>query len=89
MVVASGVMSYRVSHMQAYVEKVLHRLYSWATIGVALNFLSGATPASERVKQFMYYDPAHVLELAFKLTPNVVLRHDYLPNDFTLYLYRH
>ncbi|MCB9519722.1 MAG: class I SAM-dependent methyltransferase [Myxococcales bacterium] len=34
------------------------------------------------------WDPAEVLRRAFALTPYVSLRHDYLPHDFSLTLYR-
>ena len=35
-----------------------------------------------------YYDPVKMLAAALDLTPTVMLRHDYLDNDFTLYLWR-
>jgi SAM-dependent methyltransferase len=34
------------------------------------------------------WDPARLLALAFSLTPYVSLRHDYLPHDFSITLYR-
>ena len=57
-----------------------------ARIGAAANFLSrcSPTPAAARV----YVDPAELLELGLLLTPAVRLDHTYLPNDFTLHLYK-
>jgi SAM-dependent methyltransferase len=34
------------------------------------------------------WDPARLLALAFSLTPYVSLRHDYLPHDFSITMYR-
>ena len=36
----------------------------------------------------MYVDPAEMLELGLSLTPAARLDHTYLPNDFTLHLYK-
>jgi hypothetical protein len=36
----------------------------------------------------VYVDPSEMLRAAMELTPAVQLDHGYLPNDFTLHLYR-
>ena len=45
---------------------------------------SAPTPAENRI----YIDPCKALEAALKLTPAARVDHTYLPNDFTLYLYK-
>jgi hypothetical protein len=35
-----------------------------------------------------YADPVEIVRFCRSLTPWVVLRHDYLAHDFTVYLYR-
>jgi hypothetical protein len=55
--------------------------------GVAVNFLSAQTPQSVDEGLFYYYDSVRILALAKTLTPFVALHQDYLPNDFTLFLY--
>jgi len=52
----------------------------------AMNFLSARspTPAEQRI----YIDPLKALEAGFALSDAVRLNHSYLPNDFTLYLYK-
>ena len=54
--------------------------------GAALNMLSTWSPVQEPAQY--YADPAVVLDFCGTLTSRVVLRHDYLPHDFTVYLYR-
>jgi trans-aconitate methyltransferase len=53
---------------------------------VTFNTLSLWAPQQE-LGEF-YADPAEVLSWCRQLTPWVVLRHDYMPHDFTIYLYR-
>jgi hypothetical protein len=62
------------------------RLFSHARVGAAMNFLSerSPTPAEGRI----YVDPCKALEAGLDLTPAARIDHSYLPNDFTLYLYK-
>jgi len=36
----------------------------------------------------VYVDPAEILEMGLALTPAARIDHSYLPNDFTLHLYK-
>lgn len=82
-VVASGIFTFvNWPSMQDTIEK----LFSFAKRGVAFNSLSAF--ASQKEAEIFYPDPNCVLEFCEKITSNVVLRQDYMPHDFTLYLYR-
>ena len=48
--------------------------------------VSAKSPAP--VEQRIYIDPAKALEAGFTLTEALRMNHTYLPNDFTLYLYK-
>lgn len=85
-VVASGLFGCPVPGAPQEIGPALERMYGWCTAGLAVNFLSARTP--RRAAGSRYVNPSEVLELALALTPRVRMRHDYLPNDFTLYLYR-
>jgi hypothetical protein len=61
-------------------------MFEWARVGAAANFLSRRSPAPAEAR--VYVDPAELLELGLLLTPAVRLDHSYLPNDFTLHLYK-
>jgi hypothetical protein len=54
--------------------------------GLAFNSLSSWTPDSEPDKFFV--NPGEALRICRGITQWVTLRHDYLPHDFTLYMYR-
>jgi hypothetical protein len=68
------------------VQPTLERLFDLTRIGLAVNFLSRC--AVTRSPGRLYLHPADVLQFALKLTPAVRLDHTYMPNDFTLCLYR-
>lgn len=84
LVVASGLFGLRSECSRERIAPTLRRLYSWADIGLAANFLSRLSP--RHAKTGCYVDPRRVWNIATALTPAVRLRHDYLPNDFTIYL---
>ena len=87
-VVAAGIFGLETPNWQDVVEKQLSKMYDLCEIGVAVNFLSHYT-AGEKLPNSHYADPADILEFVLKnLSNRVVLRHDYRPNDFIVYVYR-
>ena len=86
LVVASGIFGLDAPGARERIRPTVERMFAWAGTGLAVNFLSrrSPTPAPARV----YVDPAEMLELGLELTPSARLDHTYLPNDFTLHLYR-
>jgi SAM-dependent methyltransferase len=85
-VVASGIFGYAAKDTRVRVQPTVHRLFSMARAGLAVNFLSRRAPS--RSPGRLYLHPFDVLEFALKLTPAVHLDHTYMPNDFTLCMYR-
>ena len=85
-IVASGIFGYNAKDTRKRVQPTLERLFDLTRIAMAVNFLSWRAPA--RSPGRLYLHPADVLQFALKLTPAVRLDHTYLPNDFTVSLYR-
>ncbi len=85
-IVASGIFGYDARDTRKRVQPTLERLFDITRIGMAVNFLSRC--AATRSPGRLYLHPADVLQFALKLTPAVRLDHTYMPNDFTLCLYR-
>jgi len=54
--------------------------------GMAIDMMS--THVDFREERLYYFDPVEILAFAKGLTKRVVLRHDYLPHEFCLYLYK-
>ena len=67
-------------------RQMIERMYDLATSAVAFNSLS--VWARDQEAGEFYADPLQVVSFCRQLTPRVVLRHDYHPRDFTIYLYK-
>lgn len=85
-VVASGIFHLRPRGGYAYLESMVRQMYRCCRLGVAFNSLSSKSQQIDADK--FVADPATVLDMCFDITTNVVVRHDYMPHDFTVYLYR-
>ena len=85
-VLSSGIFYLRQTEPMNFMDKILRRMFALCRRGIAFNTLS--LLADRRVNNEFYADPAEVLKLCHSITRRVILRHDYLPHDFTVYLYR-
>lgn len=82
-IVASGVFAF--STLDSAVS-IIKSLYDRADKGVVVNFLS--THCSNKEEDEFYCKPGELLDLCMTFCGKIVLRHDYLPHDFTVYLYK-
>jgi trans-aconitate methyltransferase len=85
-VVACGDFGFTAPDAAGLLSPALTRLFSWCTLGMAAAFPSMRSPV--RPAHQARIDPAAAVKAALRLTPAVRLAHDYLPVDFTVYLYR-
>ena len=85
-VVASGIFGLDAAGTRERIAPTLARMLDWSRVGAAANFLSARSPSPAEGR--VYVEPATVLEMALGLTPAVRLDHGYLPNDFTIHLYK-
>ena len=71
---------------EATLQREVRALYACARRAVAFNVLSvwGEAPVDGE----FVHDPLRILDFARSLTPWVRLRHDYMPHDFSVYMYR-
>jgi SAM-dependent methyltransferase len=85
-VVMSGAANIALDRYAETLEALIRRMYALADKGVAFNLLSNRADFVEPGEA--YGDPGSILDFCLSLSRRVVLRHDYMPHDFTLYLYR-
>jgi len=85
-VVASGLFGLDSVGGRERIRPTVERLFGHARVGAAMNFLSARSqrPTEGRI----YVDPCKALEAGLDLTPAARIDHSYLPNDFTLYLFK-
>lgn len=85
-VVASGIFGLDADDVRARIRPTIEHMFAWCRLGIAVNFLSRRTPAPAEGR--VYVEPAEALELGLALSPAARIDHTYLPNDFTLHLYK-
>jgi len=85
-VFSSGINNIRTSRNQVVIEHLMKRMFEFCTRGVAVNMLSSCAEVKD--ESSYYATPEDLLSLGLSLTGKTILRHDYKPNDFTLYLYK-
>ncbi|MEA3195191.1 MAG: hypothetical protein QOD26_3524 [Betaproteobacteria bacterium] len=85
-VIASGIFGYNAKDTRARIRPTLEHLFDITGKALAVNFLSGCAPT--RSPGRLYVHPADVMQYALRLTPAVRLDHTYMPNDFTLCMYK-
>ena len=85
-VVASGIFFLRKEDPMGHMEKVVSAMFQKSVKGIAFNSLSAW--AAEKTEREFYADPEKVLEFCKKLSPYIILRHDYHPADFTVYVFK-
>lgn len=85
-VVANGI--FYLMGPEAYdpMMQIVTKLFETASECVAFSSLSDW--ADRKTEGEFYARPEKVLSLCSSLTKNLILRHDYLPHDFTVYLYK-
>ncbi|MGB9613248.1 MAG: class I SAM-dependent methyltransferase [Candidatus Margulisiibacteriota bacterium] len=71
-----------------FVKEMVYRMYDLANFGVAVNFLSeGMLPSTvANVDRYFYFNPEQVMNFCRYVCSRFILRHDYHPGDFTVYL---
>ena len=85
-VFASGIYTYRSEKEYEYIEDMTKSMFAHCIKGVAFNCLSQWADTKDEGE--FYADPCTIIEIGHKLTKRLVMRHDYQPNDFTIYLYK-
>lgn len=85
-VLAQGVFYLLGSNAEKKMHLMVDKMFRLAKEAVAFCTISSWSPRKERGE--FYADPGKLLRFCKSLTSRVVLRHDYHPGDFTIYLYK-
>ena len=87
-VVSSGIFNAKLINEDSYqyIERMLIRMLRISNKGVAVDFLS--TYVDFEHKTNFHSDPAIIFKIAKSLSKRVAIRHDYLPFEFSLYIYK-
>lgn len=72
---------------EADMQRLIRRMVELSSKVIAFNSLSSRSSQIHQANEFLA-NPASTVEFCRSLVPRVVLRHDYLPHDFSIYLYK-
>jgi SAM-dependent methyltransferase len=83
---SSGVFNHKFNNGGEYdfIEKCINRLYQLCNRGIAIDFLSDKV--EYQLEHTFHSSPSKILQICYGLTNNVVLRNDFMPYEFTVYL---
>ena len=86
--IASGVLNakLKIGDNQNHIVNVLKAMYRYTRVAVCADFLS--TYVDFQKPGSWHTDPGWALGVAKKLSPRVLLRHDYMPFEFALFIFK-
>jgi len=82
-------LNFKISDNVQFMKELVRRMFKMAKIGISVSMLSSHTDTKHINKNDFYYDPKLFLDWCLReVSTRCILRHDYLPHDFTLYIYK-
>lgn len=84
LVVASGI--FFLGCDQNRMQNEIKKMFDMCEIGISFNSLSAWS--KDQTPGEYYADPAQVLDYCRTLSNSCIIRHDYMPHDFTVHLFR-
>ncbi len=82
----SGVLNLSINNHEVMVNDMMRKMFDLSIKGVALNFLSMHADFFSAGE--CYLNPEKILSSALTIDRKVTLRHDYMPHDFTVYIFK-
>jgi SAM-dependent methyltransferase len=80
----SGMFNHKLEDNAGFIAAMFEQFDAAAEKGFAANFLSDRV--EYRLEHTYHADPRVILELAYRYSNNVVLRNDYMPYEFTVFV---
>jgi len=84
-VLSSGALTFHIDGHEEVYRAHIRKMYELSRIGAAFNVLDASAITQD--EEYAGYVPSELLAYCQTLTPKLTLRHDYSPEDFTIYLY--
>ena len=85
-IVSSGVHNTKITDNLKFVEQTFDLFDKYSKYGFAMNFLSNTGDFFEQ--ELFYADPSSILNIAMKYSKKVILKHDYMPFEFTIVVFK-
>ena len=87
LVITSGVMNTNIKGWQKRRRNMIKNAFESANEALAFN-MAGMWGKSVEIPKIAYANAAEVLDFCAKLTPKIIFKNNYLPDDFTIVMYK-
>ena len=87
-IISSGVHNLKLEQNWEFIEKTFEQFYKCSKKGFSINFISNQIDPEFSKEHLYYSDPSKILNLAYKYSNRVILRNDYMPFEFTLFIFK-
>jgi SAM-dependent methyltransferase len=87
-VLASGIHTVKTGNNYEFALKMIRKMFDICNTGIATNMISAQPKETAYAEHVYAFQADKILGEMLKLTDYAVIRHDYLPHDFTVYLYK-
>jgi len=85
-VVASGIFSFPIKDNVGYFQKMVRKMFEISNFGVGVNMPTSYVDYKD--EDLFYFEPEEVFSFCKSITKRVSLIHNYMPYEFTVYLYK-
>lgn len=85
-ILASGIFAFNTETWKEDTLHILTQMFHKSKKGIAFNVLSCLTP-NKKDEDMKYVSMSEITDLIQTITNKFIIRHDYLPNDLTIYLF--
>ena len=84
----SGIFNHKLEGIDNYtlIEETIRKSFNLCNEGVAFDFLSNKV--DYRLERTFHSNPSKILEIAYNHTRNVILRNDYMPFEFSIFMFK-
>lgn len=83
-VIATGITNHSSSYQ--YIKEMLTEMLKISKKGVSMDFISSYVEYKQ--KEIFYSNPEKIFKIAKLLSSRVTIRHDYMPYEFSIYIYK-
>ena len=86
--IASGIFNFKLSDIDnySYIESIIEKALNICTIGIAFDFLSDKVDF--QYEHTFHSRPEEILRIAYKYSRRVILRNDYMPFEFCIFIFK-
>jgi cyclopropane fatty-acyl-phospholipid synthase-like methyltransferase len=86
--ISSGIFNHKLTNSNSYefIEAVIEKALSLSEEGLAFDFLSDKV--DYKLEHTFHSSPEKILSIAYKFSRNVILRNDYMPFEFSVFIFK-